>query len=88
MSRRPGDAGVAPDDSRTTPERNVAAARSLGVTASVNPARAQDYPSKPIQLLVTTAAGGALDLIARTTAERLAESMRQPVVLPEYYIRA
>ena len=60
---------------------NATFALCLGVTASVNPARAQDYPSKPIQLLVTTAAGGALDLIARTTAERLAESMRQPVVI-------
>ena len=39
------------------------------------------YPSKPIQLVVTTAAGGALDLIARTTAERLTESMRQPVII-------
>jgi tripartite-type tricarboxylate transporter receptor subunit TctC len=46
------------------------------------PARAQEsYPSKPIQLVVTTAAGGALDLIARNTAERLSESMRQPVVI-------
>jgi len=60
---------------------NATFALCLGVTASVNPARTQGYPSKPIQLLVTTAAGGALDLIARTTAERLAESMRQPVVI-------
>jgi tripartite-type tricarboxylate transporter receptor subunit TctC len=47
-----------------------------------SPARAQDsYPSKPIQLIVTTAAGGALDLIARTTAERLAEALHQPVII-------
>ena len=44
-------------------------------------ARAGPYPSKPIQLVVTTAAGGALDLIARTTAERLTESMRQPIII-------
>jgi tripartite-type tricarboxylate transporter receptor subunit TctC len=44
--------------------------------------RAQEtYPSKPIQLVVTTAAGGALDLVARTVAERLSASLRQPVVI-------
>ena len=43
---------------------------------------AQDsYPSKPIQLVVTTAAGGALDLVARTVADRLSASMRQPVII-------
>ena len=50
-------------------------------TASGHACAQESYPSKPIQLVVTTAAGGALDLIARTTAERLAESMRQPVVI-------
>jgi tripartite-type tricarboxylate transporter receptor subunit TctC len=48
----------------------------------VGPARAQDsYPSKPIQLVVTTAAGGANDFVARALAERLSESMRQPVII-------
>ena len=31
----------------------------------------ESYPSKPIQVVVTTAAGGALDLVARTVADRL-----------------
>ena len=54
----------------------------LALIAANEPAHAQDaYPSKPIQLVVTTAAGGALDLIARTTAERLTESLRQPVII-------
>jgi tripartite-type tricarboxylate transporter receptor subunit TctC len=45
-------------------------------------ANAQDsYPSRSIQLLVTTAAGGANDLVARALAERLSESLRQPVVI-------
>ena len=39
------------------------------------------YPSKPIHLIVTTAAGGAGDLVARVVAERLSESMRQPVIV-------
>ena len=54
----------------------------LGLIASFEPSRAQDpFPSKPIQLVVTTAAGGALDLIARNVAERLSEAMRQPVII-------
>ena len=45
-------------------------------------AAAQDsYPTKSIQLIVTTAAGGANDLVARALAERLSESMRQPVII-------
>ena len=44
-------------------------------------AHAQDnYPSKPIQLVVTTAAGGALDLVARTVAEGLSTSLHQPII--------
>lgn len=39
------------------------------------------YPSKPIHFIVTTAAGGAGDLVARAMAERLSESMRQPVII-------
>ena len=39
------------------------------------------YPTKPIHLIVTTAAGGAGDLVARAFAERLSESMRQPVII-------
>ena len=39
------------------------------------------YPSKPIQVVVTSAAGGALDLVARTTAERLSESLGQPMII-------
>jgi tripartite-type tricarboxylate transporter receptor subunit TctC len=46
------------------------------------PSGAQEsYPSKSIHLVVTTAAGGANDLVARALAERLTESMRQPVII-------
>ncbi len=65
--------------------RRVAVALSLlglGPQLSIEAVRAQDsYPSRPIQLVVTTAAGGALDLVARAVAERLSDSMRQPVVI-------
>ena len=45
-------------------------------------AHAQDnYPWKPIQLVVTTAAGGALDLVARTVADGLSAAMHQPIII-------
>jgi tripartite-type tricarboxylate transporter receptor subunit TctC len=39
------------------------------------------YPAKPIHFVVTTAAGGAGDLVARALADRLSESMHQPVII-------
>jgi tripartite-type tricarboxylate transporter receptor subunit TctC len=45
------------------------------------PGLAEDYPSKPIRLIVVTAAGGLMDVAARVTAENLAKSLGQPVVV-------
>src|SRR5258708_39459265 len=61
----------------------VAAVAAIGIgLLSAASVRAQDnYPSKPIQLVVTTAAGGALDLVARTVADRLSASMHQPIII-------
>ena len=39
------------------------------------------YPSKPIRLVVPYPAGGPLDLVARTLAEKLRDSMGQPVLV-------
>jgi tripartite-type tricarboxylate transporter receptor subunit TctC len=60
----------------------VMAVLCVAVGLCVGPARAQEpYPSRPINLIVTTAAGGANDLVARALSERLSESMRQPVII-------
>ena len=42
---------------------------------------AQDYPNKPIKVLVGYAPGGAVDLVARTLGQSLSASMGQPVVI-------
>lgn len=39
------------------------------------------YPDKPIRLIVPWAAGGSTDAIARAVAQRLSETMGQPVIV-------
>jgi tripartite-type tricarboxylate transporter receptor subunit TctC len=43
--------------------------------------QAQTYPSKPIRLIVTFAAGGGADFVGRAIAPRLSEYLGQPVVV-------
>jgi tripartite-type tricarboxylate transporter receptor subunit TctC len=49
--------------------------------AFVHPASAQDYPSRPVRLIVTVPPGGAADFIARLIGGKLSESLGQPVVV-------
>ena len=44
-------------------------------------ARGDDYPSRPIRLIVPYAAGGAADAVARIIAKHVGESLKQPIVI-------
>ena len=61
--------------------RLVSAAVALGVLAALPAVQAQDWPGKPIKLIVPYAAGGPTDSIARLLATRMAGSLGQPVVV-------
>jgi tripartite-type tricarboxylate transporter receptor subunit TctC len=53
------------------------------LTLSLLPAlaAAQDFPSKPIKLIVPFPAGGPNDIIARIVGQRISELTKQPVVI-------
>jgi tripartite-type tricarboxylate transporter receptor subunit TctC len=58
--------------------RNGLAVLSLLVTGT---AAAQDYPDRPIRLLVGFAAGGPADVMARLVGDKLAEVWGKPVIV-------
>jgi len=45
------------------------------------PAAAQDYPSRPIRIVVPFSAGGGVDTLARMVGQRLSEQVGQPVLI-------
>ena len=65
--------------SRTSLMRRCVVA--LALAASTSWVAAQGYPTKPVQLVVAFAPGGAGDIVARLVARKMGESMGQPVVI-------
>jgi len=51
------------------------------VAVSNGVARAQDYPKKPVHMIVPFSAGGNVDVTARIVAEQLAQTLHQPFVV-------
>jgi len=61
----------------------IPSALAIGLSALLLPAlaAAQDFPNKPIRLIVPFPAGGPNDIIARVIGQRMSELTRQPVLI-------
>src|SRR5947208_3525665 len=57
----------------------LALACALAIVASS--ASAQDYPNKPIKLIVSFGPGGGADIVGRILGQAMAEKLGQPVVI-------
>ncbi len=63
----------------------LALSSALAVTSALaigalTGAQAQNYPSKPVRLVLPYAPGGIIDYVGRTLAQKLTENLGQPVV--------
>ena len=65
---------------RTFTKVAAIAISAIGLTTG-SAALAQSYPSKPIRMIVPFPAGGTTDIVARIVAQRMSESMGQPVLV-------
>ena len=54
---------------------------ALAVSVASSGVWAQDYPNKPVRIIVPFTAGSATDILARTVGERLTELWKQTVVV-------
>lgn len=63
--------------------RNLGTASLFGLLSLAlhSGAQAQAYPNKPIKMIVPFPAGGTTDIVARLVAQRMSESMGQPVTV-------
>ncbi len=59
----------------------VAVLGALAFVCAIVPANAQDYPVRPITLVVPYAAGGGNDVMARTVAEKMSHTLGQQIVI-------
>jgi len=67
-------------DARRKLAEGVLAAGAVVLTLSGS-LSAQEYPAKPIRIMVPVPPGGANDTLTRLVAPKLAEGLRQPVVI-------
>jgi tripartite-type tricarboxylate transporter receptor subunit TctC len=55
----------------------------LALIFPLGPSLADDYPSRPVRLIVPFAAGGPADVYARVIGQYLSESLKQPFVVED-----
>ena len=63
------------------PRGKVATYGQVAMLAGIAPADAQNYPSRPITMVVPLAPGGSTDVIARIMAEGMRPTLGQPIIV-------
>jgi tripartite-type tricarboxylate transporter receptor subunit TctC len=53
----------------------------LALVAAAAPLSAQEYPAKPVRVIVPTAPGGMADILARLFAQKFGEKTQQPIIV-------
>jgi tripartite-type tricarboxylate transporter receptor subunit TctC len=53
----------------------------VAIAAALGSAAAQDYPTKPITLIVPFTPGGSTSVIARAISDKLSEQLKQPIII-------
>lgn len=61
--------------------KNLVAPLALGLLLASAPAMSQNYPERPIRLVLPFGAGSATDAITRVISQQLSEAVKQPVVV-------
>src|SRR5512136_2587922 len=59
----------------------LAIAAAFALLATIAPAGAQDYPNRPVRIVVPFATGGPADVYARFVGQKLQEALGQPFVI-------
>src|SRR5712692_11503505 len=59
----------------------IAFASAFAGSCVVGPSNADDYPSRPVRLIVPYAPGGGADTVARIVARRVSDTIGQTVVI-------
>ena len=70
---------IQPTRTNTMTKRSLASLVAAILFSAV--ALAEDFPSKPIKVVVPYAAGGGADILARLVGQQLGERLKQPVIV-------
>src|SRR6185369_3166356 len=73
--------GVRSTNPRQGTMRRISLLVGIVLGAACGVGTAQDYPTKPIRILVGFSPGSTTDILARTVGQKLSEVWRQPVVI-------